>query len=281
MSFGWTVLFREGSWIEFRHFVLNQRKNAQSRIDTIDNELKKIGKITVIYEREDEEDDFSKLTEKRLGLATRTGTSIGKLLRAYTARGGNYFDISMFLIPDSYEIIDDNNRIEYMPFTGVLSPKSGDVQTDNIDETGLYDLWKDPPRKLGDKKSIWDHQDVRYTGDRVLAMRSWVNQEIKELRNNIEARILKLCDLREQLLHEKNELIMGSIAGTFGDTDFDPEAFLSDLHTSKITYLFDSMIFETDFDGKPDFTKPRLYDERALKTLLQDAPTGEEKHTAL
>ena len=56
---------------------------------------------------------------------------------------------------------------------------------------------------------------------------------------------------------------MGAIAGTFGDTEFNPQTFLPDLHTSKITYFFDSIFFETDEEGKPDFTKLRPYDERA------------------
>ena len=126
MSFGWTVLFREGSWLEFRQFVLNQRKNVQAKLDTIDRELSKIGQVSVQYKRADENDDTSPLTERRIGIKIKKQTSLAKLLRAYTARGGNYFDIYMFLVPDKYEFVD-GKRIEYSPFSGLLSPKRGDV----------------------------------------------------------------------------------------------------------------------------------------------------------
>jgi len=279
MSFGWTCLFREGSWKEFRSFVLNQKKNVGARLETIDYELSRIGSVSIFYKRENEEDDFSPMTERRLGIAIKTNTSIAKLIRAYVARGGNFFDISMFLTPDSYEFVD-GKVIQYEPFGGVLAPQSGD-HDDQVDEIGLYDVWKDPARKLGSKKSIWDNQDANLTGNRVLAMRGWVSQEIKELRNDLEARILKLCDLREQLLIERNELILGAVAGAVGDTDFNPDLFLEDLHTSTITYFFYTEFFLVDEEGKPDFTKPNPYLERALKTLLDNAPTGEEKYTAL
>ena len=54
MSFQWTVLFREGSWIDFRDFALNQRKNVQARFDTINYELERIGRVSVVYKRQDE-----------------------------------------------------------------------------------------------------------------------------------------------------------------------------------------------------------------------------------
>ena len=192
----------------------------------------------------------------------------------------------MFLKPDSYQEVEDDEgqvrRQEFQPYTGVISPASGDVISDKIDLTGVTDVWKDPVRKLGDKGSIWEEDSTKLVGDRILAMRGWVSQEIKQLRNDLEARIIKLCDLREQLISERDEIIMSAVGGSVANTDFNPEATLEDLHVSKIVYAFDTDFYEMREDGTPDFTKPRS--GRGLKeflNLLEDAPTGEEKYTTL
>ena len=133
MSFGWNVLFRNSSWLEFRGFILNQRRNVRSRIDAIDSELSKIGRIKVLYERRDPSDSKSEMTEKRIGLEIEEGTSLEKLLRAYISRGGNPFDISMFLIPDSYEYEAGDEgpvRVETQPYGGVVYPKGEETETD-------------------------------------------------------------------------------------------------------------------------------------------------------
>lgn len=59
MSFGWTCMFRKGSWLEFRRFALNQRQNVPDRFLYIQRELDKIGNITITYEEAD-----GKRTEK-------------------------------------------------------------------------------------------------------------------------------------------------------------------------------------------------------------------------
>lgn len=286
MSFQWSVLFREGSWLDFRNFALNQRKNVQARFDTINHELERIGRVSVLYKRQDENDSFSRMTERRIGIRIKTNSSLSKLLRAYVAQGGNYYDISMFLKPDSYEEVEDDEgnvrRKEFQPYSGVIAPASGDVISDKIDLTGVTDVWKDPVRKLGDKGSIWEEDSTKLVGDRVLAMQGWISQEIKQLRNDLEARIIKLCDLREQLLLEKDEIILSAVGGSVANTEFNPEATLEDLHVSMIVYAFDTDFYEVKEDGTPDFTKPRS--GRGVKeflNLLEDAPTGEEKYTTL
>ena len=110
MSFGWNCMFRRGSWVEFRRFVLLQRKNVPDRILHINKELSKIGQIEIEYEKSE-----GRVTEKRSGFFVERNTTLGKLLVAYIAQGGNPFDISMFLIPDSYRITDtgDTEISEY------------------------------------------------------------------------------------------------------------------------------------------------------------------------
>ena len=288
MSFNWTMLFREGSWLEFRSFALKQRQNVQLRFDTIDHELTKIGKVSITYQRDP--NNPLKMTERRLGINIKPDTTLAKLLQAYVAKGGNYFDISMFLKPDSYTVVETEgqdgetvNAIkENQPYTGVISPSSGDAISDKVDTTGVTDVWKDPARKLGDKGTLWDEDSTKLVGDRIIYARSWIQQEIKQLRNELEARILKLCDLREQLLIERNEIILTAIAGTTAGTEFDPEAFIEDFHLSKIVYALDTDFYEMKEDGTADFTKPKQgRGSKQFANLLEDAPTGEEKYTAI
>ena len=119
-------------------------------------------------------------------------------------------------------------------------------------------------------------------GDRIIASRSWIQQEIKELRNELEARIIKLCDLREQLLIERNEIILSAIGGSVEGTEFDPNSFLEDYHLSKVVHVLDTDFYEMKEDGTADFTKPRQgRGNKQFANLLEDAPTGEEKYTAL
>jgi hypothetical protein len=143
-------------------------------------------------------------------------------------------------------------------------------------------VWRDPARKLGDKGTLWDEDSTKLVGDRIIASRSWIQQEIKELRNELEARIIKLCDLREQLLIERNEIILSAIGGTVAGTEFDPNSFLEDYHLSKVVHVLDTDFYEIKEDGTADFTKPRQgRGNKQFANLLEDAPTGEEKYTAL
>lgn len=284
MSFGWNVLFRTGSWLEYRAFILNQRRNVVSRIEAIDRELSKIGRVKVLYQRENPEDPESNMTEKRVGLEIDEGATLTKLLRAYIARGGNPFDISMFLKPDSYEYIvsdDGPKRIEDQPYGGVVYPKAEDMEEDQVGLGGALVLWKEPKRKLDQKGSIWDDDRVHELGRKTLASRKWVRQEIKELRNDLEARILKLCDLREQLLIEKNEIIVQAVGGSVEKVEFNPDVFLADYNVSKIVDVIDTDLFEADEEGKLDFSRPKAWVNKYFNSITEDVQTGEDKFTAL
>lgn len=283
MSFGWTAMVRLGAWEDFRKFALNQRKNVESRIERINHDLARIGGVIVIYDKKDRDDPNSLRTESRTGLYVSERSSLGKLMRAYTARGGNPLDISMFLTPDSYTYVDAEEGEplyrESQPFGGVLFPESGDAISDSK-TIGLLPVWRDPARKLGSKESVWDDPSANAVGKRVVAARSWLTQEIKELRHDLEARIIKLCDLREQLLKERTEILITCVGGVGGD-EFDPKIYFADNHLSNIVTFFDKAFYMLDEEGNPDISRLRRYVDGRPKTLLDDAPTGEEKFHSL
>ena len=321
MSFGWNCMFRRGQWLEFRRFVLLQRQNVSTRIDYINKELDRIGSVRVLFETVGEGED-QKVTEKRVGLEVQTSSSLGKLMRAYIAQGGNPFDISMFLQPDSYDWVEreegETNADEDImllngdgqpfnafkrytqPYGGVMAPRTAHPrESEQLDTAGWLPIWKFEPRRLGDRnQSIYPRADE--IGGVISHARKWVTQEIAHLRNNIEAKIIKLCDLREQLMMERDDILVNALAGTVaGLQPYNKDNILEELHLSHIVTNIDlnyfhakDIVMEGDLSGPPnvdavsnrvpDFTKPR---DRGIdpyyKCLLDDVDTGEEDNTAL
>jgi hypothetical protein len=290
MSFGWTLMFREGQWLELRSFLLKQRTNVAERIQYIEEEIRKIGEVSIVYEREIPDDITSPMTERRKSIIVSDNTSLSKLIKAYVVKGGNPFDISMFLHPDKKIIqeVEGGSPVETetQPYGGVVFPKSDDNFFAVISEAGLLPIWKDPYRKLGLRKNIWDE---KLSPDEVLIRtreaRKWVSKEIKELRNNLEAKIIKLCDLKEQLKLEQKEILAGCVGGfSSSDLDADFEKFKKDRHLSTIIDYFDSNFFQKDEDGNIDFSKSvpaRIKIKFYRDMYLEDANDGSEKFTSL
>lgn len=313
MSFGWNCMFRRGAWLEFRRFALLQRKNVDSRIRVINAELSNIGNVKVLYHKPNEAQipeaikqaresgawdispQFLQVTERRIGLEVDASSSLGKLIMAYIAQGGNPFDISMFLQPDSYELLDIPNGSVVLedqtilnpsqPYGGVvaqLPQKEEDFK--GVETAGWLPLWRYPARKLGgNNQNIYPRADE--IGNITTEARKWITQEISQLRNNLEARILKLCDLREQLLLERDEVLKTAIQGvTLYYPDYNPTEALPENHLSKIVSNIDLNFYFPleDTPTTPDFSKPRTTTKDSYyKSLVDDAPTGEEKYTAI
>lgn len=285
MSFGWTGFFRQGSWQAFRTFVLSERRDVLARILAINAELVRIGELRVIYGRIDPDTPDSPMSEHRIGLDVAANTSLERLLQAYIAMGGNPFDISMFLIPDAVEVseTDDNgvilNTRETQPYGGIISPRTADPITEGLYTGGWLPLWRYPPRKFGN--NISHVSESAEMTPAIHAARDWVSQEIKTKRNDIEARIIKLCDLREQLLKERDEILPQAVGGVVPGLEFG-EGFAISFHVSSLVDSVDKIFYPSIVDGEYDFLDPRASEESPpYPVLLEDAPTGEEDWTAL
>lgn len=298
MSFGFTGFFRQGAWRELRRFLLNQKRDALPRIRAINAELARIGQVRILYQRTDPGDPNSPMSERRIGLDVTPGTSLEKLLQAYIAQGGNPFDISMFLVPDSYIFVENPEsesvtgdvtdetipseaepiRRETEPYSGITYPISVDPIIGGLYTGGWLPLWRYPPRKFGN--NITYVTESAEMAPAIRQLRDWSNREIRHLRNNLEARILKLCDLREQLLLERDEILPQAIGGATEGVEFNPDQFAVTHHTSGIVRQIDD-VFYTITDGFYDFENPRQSEPNPpYPVLLEDAPTGEEKWTA-
>jgi hypothetical protein len=322
MSFGWNCMFRKGQWLEFRRFVLLQRQNVGYRINYINKEISHIGEIRISYEKVGEGED-QRVTEKRVGLEVGVNSVLGKLLKAYIAQGGNPFDISMFLKPDSYQWVEreveasseqgtvtdsqGNTQNVYksydLPYGGTLWPRTATAEeSEQVDTSGWLPLLKYPGWRLGgSNKSIYPRADE--IGGVIYHARKWATQEISHLRNNLEARIIKLCDLREQLLIERDDLLFNALSGTASKlAPYDPNIQLDEVHLSHIVTNIDLNYFEAmdqeqidQIEGPPapntvdrvassvpDFSKLRdRGPEPYYKSLLDDYENGEEDNTAL
>lgn len=137
-----------------------------------------------------------------------------------------------------------------------------------------------PPRRFGNVVAYNDQaSEVHRSVD---AMRGWVRDEIVTLRNDLEARILKQMDLREQLLREVDELIPQAVGGVVPGVEYAPAQHAASYHVSAITDMFDEVFYPVDDEGNFDFSDPLTSTPNpAFPTLLDDAPTHEEDWTAL
>ena len=299
MSFGWLGFFRAGAWREYRRFILNQRRDVLARVDTINAELARIGSVRILYARNLGNDNL--MTEMRIGLDVTPNTSLEHLLRAYIAMGGNPFDISMFLTPDSIDIPEEAENDpsqqsedsaagavptsairETQPYGGLTTSASTDPLVPGLYMGGWLPLWRYPPRRFGNTVS-YTAQSADMTRT-INASRSWAVQEIRTLRNDLEARIIKLCDLREQLANERDEILPQAVGGAVPGLQWsDDGQFAASHNVSTIVENIDAVFYPDRLeDGSRDFAHPRRSGPNPVQPmLLDDAPNGEEDWTAI
>lgn len=280
MGFGWLGTFRQGQWQAFRSFALNERRDIGRRIAVIEAELARIGRVTVYYTTHTDEDGVTTVSEQRAGFGVTHGSSLEKLVQAYVALGGNPLDISMFLAPDSTLLLDPTDtatEVPTQPSGGVVYPKSGDYSLGSASEGGRLSVNKDEANRVGGFRELPEQRPATV----VAQIRSFVDQVVDERLHSLEARIIKLMDLREQLLGEVDILTM-AIGGTSGDVpSLDADFFSVDLGVAKLVAAIDSAFYQTDTDGvTPLFDSPDLESLANFPSLLLDV-VPDEDNTAL
>mgnify|MGYP000431897082 CR=1 FL=1 len=258
------------------------------RIRAINAELARIGEVRILYARIDDADPNSPMSERRIGLDVAPNTSLERLFQAYIATGGNPFSISMFLTPDSFEVVSTETSEEGTetttvretePYGGILSPRTADGVTPGLYTGGWLPLWRYPPRKFG--SSITHVSESAEMTPVIRAARDWVSREIRAKRTDLEARILKLTDLREQLLKERDEILPTAVGGVIAGIPYGND-FAVSYSVSSIVNAIDAVFYPLTEGGEYDFSNPRATEPNPpYPVLLEDAPTGEEDWTAL
>ena len=279
MSFGWLTTFRQGAWREFRRFVLEERRDISARLDVIDAELLRIGEVRIFYKAEVDDLGNRTGTGKRTGMYVTPGSSLEKLMRAYVAQGGNPLDISMFMYPDQ-NLSSGTQTIRMYPKGGVLYPKGADPRMGGLDESGYIPLKKYPIARMGgDSANTEASEDISSS---ISNLRGWVSQEIAHKRNNLEAKILKLCDLAEQLRQERDEKLQQAVAGTMSSfPTLDRERFVEALRVPNLVDEIDRIFYLETEEGTPDPDSVNTESLSEHPTLLADDLSGEEEGTAL
>jgi hypothetical protein len=218
--------------------MLEERRDTDARFQVIDAERERIGEVLICYATERDADGSFFVSERRVGLAIDPeNSSLAKLVSAYVALGGNPFDISMFLSPDSDLEVGDE-RTGTQPGGGVLHLKNIKYSYDQSVYDGDANLLKYQSSRSGGKRHTEKAHEVAAIMDRA---RGWISQEIRWKRTRIEEQIIKLCDLREQLDQEVADMVWATAGATSSsDEPYDTKRFNDSLTAGNIAYFFDS-----------------------------------------
>ena len=289
MSFGWLGAFRQGSWQSFRTFILRERRDITRRISVIDAEILRIGRIVVGYRRtSDPITGEITATEERVSFTVSRGSSLERLLQAYIALGGNPLDISHFFEPDRSVLISEDadgtpRMAEQYPYGGVVYPLSAEpnepVGIYGVHPGGFLSLRKYPPWRMGGRRELGTKMEpfVNY----IHYARRWTQQEIRYKRNDLEARIVKLCDLREQLQKERDDILNQAFGGLISSVlSFNEDRFAKGLRVPSIVDLIDSLFYERDENGILDFDQENTTELSKHDNLWEDE-LPDERNTAL
>ena len=231
-SFSKMAIFPVGYFRATAEWLLRERRDVVNRIDTLQAELIRIGKVTMDYVPLKEGDGIQR-SEQRRSFTVTKGSSLARLVQAYIALGGDPFDISGFLYPDSTEWVETDNgwvpRQKY-PGGGFIAPESagytapfakpmsedGSVPPEasgfGSSRAGMIKSHRYTPGRMYGRldRGGWDYGTVnRLMHD----VRKWANKEIKTRLQDMEWRIIKLSDLAEQLTQERDIVLMDAFAG--------------------------------------------------------------------
>lgn len=300
MSLGWLGTFRIGQWKDLRRTVLNERRDVELWLSHIGAELRRIGDIQIVYSKEitnqpqpdGNTSQTEVVSERRTALYVTEGSSLEKLLRAYIVAGGNPLDISMFLRPDSNRFQDgyglgqdpneeSRNLTGYQriyPHDGIVAPMSPASfnPSGGVYEGGFLTWGKYPWRKIQDK--IQDGDVNAPLASRMDHFRRWCQQSLFEKRLNLEAKIIKLMDLREQLEEERDTWLSQSVGGSTRGTRRipDDEYFHPDFHVTAIDETINRICFQELSSG--GFNPAVLSEDRFNYTTVLDDEPGDEFH---
>jgi len=252
-------------------WLLRNRREVPARIATLTAEVDRIGFIRVYYRVSDNDDGSRTVTEDRMGLTVTEGSSLHKLLQAYIAQGGNPFDISPFWHPDEASVVGYDGagnpvKAPDYPHGGIVSLKSAapnePLASTRKDDDGntVYEAtgFENHPGGDPDTERFYTArlgtQAARSNLDIPTVMhkiRGWANQEIKERLQDIEWRVVKLMDLREQLTRERDEVLQQAFGGALpGLPGFDEARFNPALTVQSLIQDMYELIYVTGEDGR-------------------------------
>jgi hypothetical protein len=301
MPFNYLGTWRPSQWKAFRDWVLQERSAVSARVAYINAELRRIGIITVFYQEaestvttpEGAERVVSRVSEKRTGFTVTRGSSLEKLIQCYVMAGGNPMSISLWLQPDEMEFTTLNDPQEdqdddpketasqfgfqsnpyTQPYGGVLAPTTASSY-------GPAGRWVGGLTQKEDDANVVIGRTIDQSSAnakiaiRMDYARRWTQQAIMELAN-IEYKIIKLMDLRERLVEERDHLIQQAVGGTVSmfPVPPDPDRFARAHALSRIVSQMDFTVYEQDAEGLTDFDQ--------IKRGTAESPKGISNHDTI
>lgn len=293
-SFSKMGVFPAGYFRATTQWLLRERRDVVNRIDTLQAELIRIGEVKMTY-RPLQEGEGIKRSWQRTGFTVTQGSSLARLVQAYIATGGNPYDISGFLRPDTTVWVETETglvRQEQYPGGGFVAPKSSEYNdpmpqpvSDDGSESpqqtgyeaypgGFVESPRYNPGRLGGRldRGSWDSTTV----NRVMHdVRRWANKEIKYRLQDMEWRVIKLSDLVEQLQQERDHVLMEAFAGQLNgmplldEDQIDPkrlcQVVIQDMY---------ALLYEIDAAGIPYGFRART-DTGFLRFMFPDVPEDE------
>ena len=263
-SFSKMSIFPAGYFHATASWLLRERRDVVARISTLQAEMDRIGEVTMRY-RTVVEGESTKATEQRIGFTVTEGTSLARLMQAYIATGGNPFNISGFLHPNSTEVLvgDDGQAVVKQIYPSGGAPAARSVEyNDPLPEPpaegndypemtgyegyegGYIDSYRYNPGRMGGRmdRGSWDDNTVtRVMHD----VRKWANKEIRTRLQDKEWMIIKLSDCWEQLRMERDFVLMEAFGGQLIDMPeldeekFDPQRLCQQLIADMYMLLYD------------------------------------------
>jgi hypothetical protein len=262
-TFSKTNTWPVGYFRAYSSWLLRNRKEIAARLSVIGAELDRIGYITVTYRRDE---GANAPTEQRTGFSVTPDSSLGCLCQAYIANGGNPLDISSFMKPDCAEVVEKeangNLKIIYRyPNGGVVAPMSAEPMEPLSNGETSSGFGAYPGGFLNTERYYTARQGRRtskgsFDFDSIVSsmnqIRSWANQEIKEKLQDIEWRIVKLCDLREQLEKERDMILVQAFGGalnSISSSEFDTNRFDPKIRVQNLIQEMNVLLYDTEPDG--------------------------------
>lgn len=283
-SFSKLSVWPTGYFRSYSSWLLRQRRDVARRIQVLNAEIERIGVVKVSYLAV-EENGKVRRTEQRTEFSATENSSVGRLLQAYIAMGGDPLSISPFMHPEQIAMTQDFEdtpavqQHEY-PNGGVVAPMSGvpnePVATDEDPgfpgyQGGYLKTATYYPARQGGRTDpgSYDHESVVRT---MRLIRDWANQDLKELQD-LEWRIIKQCDLREQLVQERDGVLVQAFGGALtGVGPFDPNYFDERYLVQNLVQDMYRMLYEVDDTGKVTSFTANLQSV-ALAFTFPDDPT--------
>lgn len=296
-SFSKMGIFPAGYFRATAEWLLRERRDVVTRIDTLQAELLRIGEVKMDY-RPLPDGEGIKRSEQRKGFTVTKNSSLARLMQAYIALGGNPYNISGFLYPHTTEWIETDTgwtRNQKYPGGGMVAPESASytgpqptpTDTDGVPYTadsrtgfegsqaGMIASHRYNPGRMFGRldRGAWDYSTV----NRVMHdVRKWANKEIKTKLQDMEWRIVKLADTAEQLTDERDFVLMEAFAGQLNrmplldDSQVDPkrlcQVLIQDMYT---------LLYETAAPGSPPFGFRANVETGFLRFTFPDQPEDE------